>query len=247
MGEISINPKFNIHETYKKVRILNPYRNSGAGSTYLSSLFADYKFNDNLVDEVNGYNGIGSNLTYTTGLSGNAANFNGSSSFIDIADADDFSYTDGTNDTPFSIGMRVKFNSTTDQWVINRRDTTTNLSEYDIAYFLGLFRFRILDRFGNYIMVTIPKSIIIGQWYNLIFTYDGSKTTSGMKIYIDSINQNVSPVTSGVFQGISNTNSKTVIGKAGWFDGFYFNGAIDNLRMFNKGLTQEEVTTEYNL
>jgi len=26
MGEISINPKFNIHETYKKVRILNPYR-----------------------------------------------------------------------------------------------------------------------------------------------------------------------------------------------------------------------------
>ena len=27
MGEISIDPKFNIHETYKKVRILNPYRN----------------------------------------------------------------------------------------------------------------------------------------------------------------------------------------------------------------------------
>jgi len=30
MGEISIDPKFNIHTTYKKVRILNPYRNSGA-------------------------------------------------------------------------------------------------------------------------------------------------------------------------------------------------------------------------
>jgi len=29
MGEISIDPKFNIHETYKKVRILNPYRNAG--------------------------------------------------------------------------------------------------------------------------------------------------------------------------------------------------------------------------
>jgi len=32
MGEISIDPKFNIHETYKKVRILNPYRNSGVPS-----------------------------------------------------------------------------------------------------------------------------------------------------------------------------------------------------------------------
>jgi len=30
MGEISIDPKFNIHETYKKVRILNPYRNGSA-------------------------------------------------------------------------------------------------------------------------------------------------------------------------------------------------------------------------
>jgi len=30
MGEISIDPKFNIHETYKKVRILNPYRNGTA-------------------------------------------------------------------------------------------------------------------------------------------------------------------------------------------------------------------------
>ena len=34
MGEIGIDPKFNIHETYKKVRILNPYRNSGISLTY---------------------------------------------------------------------------------------------------------------------------------------------------------------------------------------------------------------------
>ena len=37
MGEISIDPKFNIHETYKKVRILNPYRNTAvpSGGGYL--------------------------------------------------------------------------------------------------------------------------------------------------------------------------------------------------------------------
>jgi len=37
MGEISINPKFNIHEKYKKVRILNPYRNGYTG-IYSSAL-----------------------------------------------------------------------------------------------------------------------------------------------------------------------------------------------------------------
>jgi len=40
MGEISINPKFNIHETYKKVRILNPYRNSGVP---VSGIDPDYQ------------------------------------------------------------------------------------------------------------------------------------------------------------------------------------------------------------
>ena len=35
MGEISIDPKFHIHETYKKVRIHNPYRNSGAAPVYI--------------------------------------------------------------------------------------------------------------------------------------------------------------------------------------------------------------------
>jgi len=40
MGEISIAPKFNIHETYKKVRILNPYRNSGVP---VSGIDPDYQ------------------------------------------------------------------------------------------------------------------------------------------------------------------------------------------------------------
>ena len=39
MGEISINPKFNIHETYKKVRILNPYRNASP----IGGVDPDYK------------------------------------------------------------------------------------------------------------------------------------------------------------------------------------------------------------
>ena len=40
MGEISIDQKFNIHEIYKKVRILNPYRNSGVP---VSGIDPDYQ------------------------------------------------------------------------------------------------------------------------------------------------------------------------------------------------------------
>ena len=41
MGEISIDPKFNIHETYKKVRILNPYRNSNSKYDFGKALSFD--------------------------------------------------------------------------------------------------------------------------------------------------------------------------------------------------------------
>jgi len=51
MGEISINPKFNIHETYKKVRILNPYRNSGVVSpTSFEAETAAYMYEINIPD-----------------------------------------------------------------------------------------------------------------------------------------------------------------------------------------------------
>jgi len=58
MGEISIDPKFNIHETYKKVRILNPYRNGTApsGNTPLFQKYTGGKFSLSLRDN-NGYGG----------------------------------------------------------------------------------------------------------------------------------------------------------------------------------------------
>jgi len=58
MGEISIAPKFNIHETYKKVRILNPYRHTTApsGNTFLFQKYTGGKFSLSLRDN-NGYGG----------------------------------------------------------------------------------------------------------------------------------------------------------------------------------------------
>jgi len=51
MGEISIDPKFNIHETYKKVRILNPYRNLGAAPTGYEVETSDYMYEINIPND----------------------------------------------------------------------------------------------------------------------------------------------------------------------------------------------------
>ena len=49
MGEISIDPKFNIHETYKKMRILNPYRNDSPIGA------AELVVNGNFENNINGW------------------------------------------------------------------------------------------------------------------------------------------------------------------------------------------------
>ena len=71
-------------------------------------LLADYQFNNNLIDDANGYNLVGTDITYNNG---NAV-FNGTTSNARKGDNNGiFSFTDGVKDLPFRIELSVKFNS----------------------------------------------------------------------------------------------------------------------------------------
>jgi len=83
-----MDPKFNIHETYKKVRILNPYRNSVAPSGGVmpraENLIRFYKFNEttgDAIDETGTQNGvvIGSMVRDGVKYTGN-----GTDSYLDV-------------------------------------------------------------------------------------------------------------------------------------------------------------------
>ena len=43
-----------------------------------------------------------------------------------------------------------------------------------------------------------------------------------------------------------NGTAPVVIGKAGWFSGFYLNGTIDETAIYNTALTQTEIDLLYN-
>ena len=82
MGEISIDPKFNIHETYKKVRILNPYRNVSAAPTYTNNILYSYDLTNAWWDKVDineislsefGIGGLANTATYINDPEGSGA------------------------------------------------------------------------------------------------------------------------------------------------------------------------------
>ena len=193
-------------------------------------LVADYQFNNNLIDSVGGNNGTGTNITFNSGSFGNEAVFNGSSSFVTVADNDVFSFTDGVNDLPFRIELSVKLNSNTQQYLINKRIPVS-------------FEWQIIQN-GNFFIVTIgdaeatinissqvPFNYIQGNYYNIVVTYDGSKTQNGLTISVDGVSNTPDPNNPSYF-GMENTTAPVSIGKPGHRGGRFLNGAISQIKIY---------------
>tara|TARA_B100000900_G_scaffold384694_1_gene373740 strand:- start:1272 stop:2045 length:774 start_codon:yes stop_codon:yes gene_type:complete len=102
----------------------------------------------------------------------------------------------------------------------------------------GELYFTVLTPDGSF---TAFSGVVPSQnvWINVVGTYDGSN----VKIYIDG-------VLKGTASATGNINSNTeplMLGDAG-YGGFsqFFNGAIDEVSIYSRGLTQSEVTSIYN-
>jgi len=102
----------------------------------------------------------------------------------------------------------------------------------------GELHFMVLTPDGSF---TAFSGVVPSQnvWINVVGTYDGSN----VKIYIDGVLKGTASATGNI-----NTNNTILfLGDSG-FGGFssIFNGAIDEVSIYSRGLTQSEVTSIYN-
>ena len=197
---------------------------------------AHYKFDGDVLDSVNSYDGTASNLTYGTGKFGQCAVFNGSTSRV-------ITTTRVNTGNNISVSCWVMFNDFGDGWIINQRSNVSSGSEWQIVVYQGQLAPAVINSSNIFIASTsFPvSSLSLGVWYNLSFTYDGSKITFYINGDISS-----SAIGAGT---VSNGASFLAFGMAG-FDltnsALAFNGSIDNSRIFNRALTATEVTALYN-
>ena len=197
-------------------------------------LLADYQFNNNLIDDVNGYNLLGIDITYDNG---NAV-FNGTSSVASRTDVNDiFSFTDGVKDLPFRIELSVKFNSlsNTIQFLISKRDNSFQKNEWQLARNGNKLTFSLFSDkdYTDYIQKTINTDINIIENYLIIVDYNGNG--------IDGLNINVNGVNGQEQNSVGNylkmlpTQSDLVLGIARFdptFNNIKFNGEIDYLKIY---------------
>lgn len=196
-------------------------------------------------------NNMDSATDWVNGISSSALDFDGSDDYINIPDTDKLSFTDGAgNDKPFSVSFWVKpdsFDATNGDWLINKRSSLGH--EWQIFVFQGNLGFTCFGSGGGteYITVTITNPLILNKWNYITATYNGFESASGMNIYINGILQSTTKTTSAGYAGMSNVVSDLILGKAGWEATSlrHFDGLMDELAIYNKQLSAEEVQSLY--
>ena len=201
----------------------------------LIKLFADYQFNNNLIDDANGYNLTGTNITYNNG---NAV-FNGATSVARRTDAEDlFSFTDGVNDLPFRIETEFRFSSfsgSTFQFIANKRQQATTSAEWQLLFAGGdsALSFILWSLGTNTNNLKISKTIPLttGVYYDIVIDYDGSGTLDGLNMKVNGVNA-TDKTELGTYANMIKTTADFTLGTANFGGNTTFNGVIDYLKIY---------------
>jgi hypothetical protein len=212
-------------------------------SSLKTSLYASYNGESNTNDSFGSNNGTANGgLTYGTGKIGNAFVGNGSNAYVSLPN-DTFKFTNA-----FSINVWVNISSSTTNSVFieNYNYPVPNESGYIFEHLSnGNIRFYMMTSPYSPTQLNYSYAGNYNGWHMLTLTKASS--SGALKLYIDGVlvTSNNSPGT--IYYHTSNYSSIGVARYTGGASGYLENGGkIDALNIWQKELTQSEITELYN-
>tara|TARA_R110002012_G_scaffold74907_1_gene189661 strand:- start:131 stop:1990 length:1860 start_codon:yes stop_codon:yes gene_type:complete len=180
--------------------------------------------------------------------------FDGTADYCEIADHNDFSFVDGSNeDEPFSVSAWIFMNDATTFPIISKneaskREWTFYVDSADKLH-LKLYDDSASEatEYGHYNTAITSYE---GQWIHVVGTYDGSGGTSagdGIQLYINGVAVATTTGGSGTYVDMENLGGKVMIGadKSAGFG--YANGCITEVAIFgNRAIGAANVLELYN-
>ncbi len=213
---------------------------NGNGKT--SQLIAHYHFdegNGNEAVDSSNYGNDGSiyGAKWVSGINGTALEFDGKDDYIEVPDSKSLDI-----DKKVSIEAWVKPKSLMDdgEGVVCKSNNIGTSPVYGIyIYYGGMAGFQIFTKDIGVFGLSTNFSLPINNWSHIVGTYDGSK----MKIYLNGINKMTINLRG---TGIIETNDqKLYIGFHSGNIKKYFNGTIDEIRIYNNVLSSSEIDSHY--
>lgn len=172
--------------------------------------------------------------SWVAGKTGNALSFNGSSNNVSISDSVNLNFT-----TSMSVSAWIKWDINPSSGmayatIVNKNGDSQYRLQHNSTN--SRFEFGIKTNTGG-TYVTSSTSPIIGTWYHLVGTWDGAL----IKIYVNG-NLEQTLARSGIMPA---STFPCKIGSSS-INARWFSGIIDEVNLWNRALSQEEITQIYS-
>lgn len=174
---------------------------------------------------------FGNPLVYTT--------FDGTNELISMGDVLNFDRTDA-----FSVSFWYKGTDSNGGFV-GKSTTSSSFKGWHCHSSSIFLNFTLNSASGNILQVRSSSQNLYNDdtWKHIVYTYDGSSDTSGVKMYVNGSSVGVTSVSNTLTNSIT-TAFDFNIGYTKYSG--YISGAMDKVIVYNDVLTSGEVTTLYN-
>jgi hypothetical protein len=171
----------------------------------------------------------------------------GSSQYCKIVDADldaGFPGKSGTGEQSFSICCWIKPESIVDYHIIIAKHDTTTARTFGVYLnSSGVLYFRIGYNAGaSYTNLAFNTALGTGKWYHVAVAYSSSDNGMKIRVWDDDAGALLDDNKEGTASGdMSPTTSKFKIGAMYDSTPYYFDGKIDEVVIFNKVLSDDDI------
>ena len=216
--------------------------NSNNGKLYGNTrLLLD--FNDSLANDRTSYSNNGTLMNGAdcslSGISGNGCSFDGVNDYIEITTSNSIDF----QNSDFSISLWFNPNTLNDVNLIGKGAVgNSNTPGYTLALrSSGMIQFYAADNLDPVkVLNSNPGLILTNNYYHLVGIYHYNQS---FEIYLNGIE--IAQSNNDEYN-FSNINSLIIAGDTGAWGGNYFNGSIDEITIYSKALTEEEISDLYN-
>lgn len=151
---------------------------------------------------------------------------------------------DGT--TPFSVSVWAKIpNTTSTHTFISSLDPATSFRGWELSANTGTGAVEILlvNTVGTNAVQLQGPTLTAGTLYNLILTYDGTKTAAGTKLYINGTVQSTSTLANNMTGTMANTKAVALGARVDGSNSI--NGLLGYVRIWNRVLSSTDVSNYF--
>lgn len=204
-----------------------------------------FPFSGNYLDSTSIHSGTNNGTTFTSDRNSlaNSAISLSNQSFVEVNNA---LFSNNANQSQFSFSIWLKTGSSTSSYAtIFDKDSYWKRVHIDFGTSGSvILNGSIGSRYWNY--ETVDNIIKPNTWYNVIITYDAGTTSFYINGNSAALKSNTSATNVIDFstQIAGNSDGKIYIGRSHPVSGSIepFNGIIDDFRLYNRVLTQSEIT-----